>query len=692
MRSQSIISVFILSFICLLATGQNTVPQLKAPKTDQLKLKKEDSLKTDNFLKSLVKAFSFVSKSREKEKKRIEEIIKKHVQEAGLLTLADMKKLNDSLAKNQHLQFDSLTKLINALNKDKEKLAAKMGGLRKGMDSLANTIPGPAEELEMDKLVSNLIPMLKQKAKEEELKEHRIKKLQIVRQLINHPEGVQDTLHINDTLSKSFTLRLQKKEVIGFHPYWRNHQYYLNYNFSVLSSLIYYGYELDSRTGLCKSTHDWDKQEVTDFAKRENCKVYLGVFSESEKGIGALLRSNEAQNTFINSIVTQLALKQANGVNLNFGSPEGSNRLRLLRFMKLLSSRLTAANPDYKITLTIPVLDKNLVYDIKALEPMVEYFIIDFSKKNLRGPIAPITGNDYSMEAGISRYLASNIAPEKFIACLPYHGAVWDAESHGGFLNYIAYSEIAEAYTNEFGYTYDKGTERSDVVFNKTDTIEQLWFDDARTLSEKYDYALNNQLSGVAVWALGNDNFKPELWEVLLDKMVLIDTSNVKEIRKTPPPAPHQKTFWEKIKRELSLYRMLFLHPCDFESMTENGVSGRDEMFLDDYVFHIVLVAFLLLVFTGVYAVIKNRALGDDWPNRRLFLFLLIILTIINMIAVLMYSFLSKDYKGFGAYGGDNSCEVNLITLLKLLCIGFILGGFSMRLLVMPLIKRKEIP
>lgn len=689
MRLPNIIHLFLLSFICFTAAGQTIDPKLKEPKIEQAgKLQKEDSLKTEKFLKSLVKAFSFVSKLREKEKKRVTEIIKKHVQEAGFLSSADIKKINDSLAKHQHVQFDSLVKLINALNKDKERLAKNMGSLKKGMDSLATTIPGPAEELEMNKLVMNLLPMLKEKAKEEDLKEQREKKIQIVRRLITHPEGVVDTMHINDTISKRFTLRVRKKEVIGFHPYWRNNQYYLNYNFSVLSTLIYYGYELDTKTGLCKSTHDWEKQKVSDYAKKENCKVYLGVFCENEKGISALLKSNETQNTFINSVIDQLALKQANGLNLSFGNPEASNRLRLLRFIKLLSSRLTAANPQYRLTLTIPVLDKTLAYDIKALEPMVEYFIIDFSKKNIRGPIVPLKGTDYSLESGIARYLASNIAPEKFIACFPYHGAVWDAETHREFLNYISYSEIAEAYTNEFGYTYDNGTERTDLVFNETDTIEQLWFDDARTLSEKYDYTLGKKLSGVAVWALGNDDFKPELWEVLLDKMVIIDTTNVQEIRKALPPAPHHKTFWEKIRYELHLYKMLFLHPCDFER-----TSGRDEMFLDDYVFHIVLVAFLLLVVTGIYAIIKNRSLGDDWPNRKLFLFILIILTVLNMITLLMYSFLSKDFKGFGAYStDDNSCEVNLITLLKLLCIGFILGGFSMRLLVMPLIKRKEIP
>jgi hypothetical protein len=60
------------------------------------------------------------------------------------------------------------------------------------------------------------------------------------------------------------------------------------------------------------------------------------------------------------------------------------------------------------------------------------------------------------------------------------------------------------------------------------------------------------------------------------------------------------------------------------------------------------------------------------------------------MITILMYSFLHQQFKGFGAYG--NNCEVSLIELLKILGLGFILGGFSWRLLVMPLLKRHEIP
>lgn len=609
-------------------------------------------------------------------------IIKKYVQDANLLSGVDIKKINDSLAKNHHFQIDSLGKLISILNKDKINLSERVSSLKENITSLTASIPEPSEELEMDKLVMNLIPMIKEKAKQEEIEEQRDKKLKIVRSLINQPEGIVDTLNVNDSISKKFTLRLRKKEVVGFYPYWRTTLNYRNYNFGILSSLIYYGYELNPETGLCQDIHDWDKQKVTDFAKTENCRVYLGVFCTAEKGINELLKNNKAQQAFINSIIIQLKVKSANGVNLNFGSPGGGNRLNLLRFIKLLHRELTAANTTYKITLTIPVIDKNFFYDLGVLESMVEYFIIDFTKKNVKGPIVSLSGNDYSLKSGISRYLGSNVPPEKFIACFPYRGVVWDAETNHAFLNYIPYSEIAESYTNDYGYKYDNGTERTDVVFNKIDTNQQVWFDDARTLGEKYNYVLDENLSGVGIWTLGDDEFKPELWNVLLDKMIIIDTTEVQEIKNVKPITPG-KTFWDKIEKEFGLYQSLFQHPCDSQVF--------DTMILDDYIGYITLFALVLLIITGAYTVIKKRSLGDDWPYRKCFLTLLIIFTIINMITILMFCFLSKNFIGFGK-NASNDCEVSFMILLKLLGVGFLLGGISTRILVLPLIKRKEIP
>jgi len=46
----------------------------------------------------------------------------------------------------------------------------------------------------------------------------------------------------------------------------------------------------------------------------------------------------------------------------------------------------------------------------------------------------------------------------------------------------------------------------------------QGWYDDSLSLSLKYDFAINNDLLGVGIWAMGYDGSNPELWDLLSAK------------------------------------------------------------------------------------------------------------------------------------------------------------------------------
>lgn len=58
----------------------------------------------------------------------------------------------------------------------------------------------------------------------------------------------------------------------------------------------------------------------------------------------------------------------------------------------------------------------------------------------------------------------------------------------------------------------------------------QGWYDDKESLSKKYDLAMDKNLLGVGIWALGYDSGYTELWELLKNKF-----SNIE----TPPTTPH---------------------------------------------------------------------------------------------------------------------------------------------------------
>ena len=46
----------------------------------------------------------------------------------------------------------------------------------------------------------------------------------------------------------------------------------------------------------------------------------------------------------------------------------------------------------------------------------------------------------------------------------------------------------------------------------------QVWYDDSLSLSIKYQYAKNADLSGIGIWALGYDDEHPELWDALFNE------------------------------------------------------------------------------------------------------------------------------------------------------------------------------
>jgi len=506
--------------------------------------------------------------------------------------------------------------------------------------------------------------------------QERIKQLRF---LFKHPQGLSICDTISDILYKMYTLRIGKRgEVFGFHPYWMRNKY-LNYNFNLISTLLFYGFELNERTGGYKTVNGWDTVAVINEAKRAGCKVELCVYLKNEKKVSVFLKNNGAQVNLATQLSTLLKEREANGVNIMFDEMEPDNCESFTKFIRLFSKRMKSTNKEFELTVTIPVLDENLNYDIKNLDPYVDHFVIDFTKAQIFGPIVPLKGSRHSLEAGISRCMNTGVAPSKFIACLPYYGALWDFQTMT-FMNYIAYNKIVLDYLPNTPAVPDGQSIRLDLIGLEQDTVQQLWYDDAQMLSDKYEFVLQNDLGGIGIWALGYDNDQPELWNALMDKMLTIDTLDVK-LFTIPKP-----TIWTGIKKELVLYKELFNSPCKF-----NKEGKMNDLKSDDYIGYITSALIALLLLVTLYSIAKSRTLGDDWKFRKLFLRILIAQVILVLISLLMFCFLSPSFTYFGTNSSED-CDTSFGIILIVLGIGFLIGLLAMKLLVFPLIKPKEIP
>ncbi len=635
-------------------------------KKDSIDIKAKEKEIKDKFLKTFYDKISIKKYLRDKEKTRI-------------INVADSL-INKKIAGNSTInkQIVTIVDVLLSLNTEKKKIDTVFVH-----PEVAPTESSEEEktDITIDQLADKLFPLIQEKVKDEENKTTLNKKLNIYRELRLHPGGIIDTLTIDKALSKQYTLKIaQRNEVFGFHPFWRKN--YDDYHFELITTLAYYGYELNGKTGLPKNLNGWDSTGIVKRAQKDGCKVVLSVFCPNKADLSYFLSNEAAQHKFISTIIHCIKTTQkANGVNLMFDIPKGDHRHNFSKFVRKLSAELKIAGQGYELSITVPAYDEFQTYDIKHLSVYANKFIIDFSKKNLYGSLVPLTGNNYSLEKGIHNYLDYKVLPSKFLACMPFRGGLWDYETEL-FNDYIPYSKINELYVNDYGKTYDKNAcaQRSDVVIDG-DTLEQLWFDDPKTLGEKYDLILKNKMGGVAIWYLGDDHNDSDMWNTLVDKMVVFDSTDVVILKKIPA---EETSLWKKIKKELQLYKLLFSHPCDFDQKL------KAQMKADDYIGYVALGFLLLFIIIGLYTIAQRRLLGDDWKQNNFFLSTLIVLVMLVMISGLMFFFLNPDYTSFGHSHDD--CETSFFTILQVLAIGFLIGLLAMRLLVFPLIKRKETP
>ncbi len=640
-----------------------------------------DSTIKKKLVKKLVDSFRFKKNFREKEEKRVISIINRLLLRDTLITAASLRALNKQLEDKEKQHYDTLLFLIQELSTNFGRFkddAANAGA------ELPPVNPGISDG-DIDNLVNKLVPILSEKAAEEKSEEEQREKLKRIRTLLASGGSITDTLPVNDSIAKKYSVRLSRRaEVYGFNPHWVKERY-LNYNFNLLSNLIFYGYELDWKTGDYISLHGWDSSAAVTAAQRQGCKVSLAVFISNTQNIAIFLKNAAAQKKLARNMAGLIAARGANGIHIIFENLDEGDKDRFVRFIRYFSGILKKADSSSLLSISVPVIDDNLAYKVQDLNAYVDKFVIDFSKKNdqFPGPIAPLDGGSNSMVSGISLYLNKNIAPSKFIACLPYRGATWSKVPRE-FIEYQAYNEIKTAFgSNPVVYETQSATARMDFM-SDGDTTEQMWFDDAKTLSKKYDYLLNNELGGAGIWALGYDNGYGELWNLLLEKFVSVDTFDVKILHLVPPKAA-PLSLWGKIMRELREYRLILADPCHDRSK---------EFKSDDYIGYIAVFFLIALLVVSAIYIYNIRNKGDSWIWRKTALRVLIFLVIMVIISTFLYFFLNKNIPLVGLsdkspYGCNPMPFSSLIIIIS---IGFISGLLVMRFLIIPLIRRDDMP
>lgn len=320
-----------------------------------------------------------------------------------------------------------------------------------------------------------------------------------------------------------------KKVVFGWHPYW-NGTTYTEYDFSLLSDIAYFSYEVDPATGSYSTIHSWKTTSLIDLAKNAGTRVSLTVTLFS--GHRTFLENLKSRQTLIDSLISLVSLRGAQGVNIDFEAVPSSQRDNLTQFMKELGTRFHTQLPGSVISIAIPAVDWGNSFDVRNMLPYVDLFIImgyDFyySGSSKAGPVSPKNDGKfwlpYDATRSVRYYLQTGIPNEKLCLGVPYYGYDWPTTDSTVNSNTIG-SGTARLYKDavasalSFGRLWDRHASVPYYSYQNGSSWRQCWYDDATSLGFKYDMVNTYNIGGIGIWALGYDRSTQELWTLLREK------------------------------------------------------------------------------------------------------------------------------------------------------------------------------
>ena len=314
----------------------------------------------------------------------------------------------------------------------------------------------------------------------------------------------------------------QSKIIFGYHPYWAPPGAYKTYDYSVLTTIGYFSYEVDPATGSYITTHGWNYTPIISYAHQRGVKVVLVVTNFGFDENDAILTDTLKQDNLIQNLINLLKQRNGDGVNIDFERIRSERRGDLVRFMKRLVSKLKKEIPSAEVSMTIPPVDWRNAFDTGRLSQICDYLILmgygySWSGSSRAGPVAPLEGTTYNVKRSVNTYLSTGVPPNKLVLGVPLYGYDWPVVDSTKMSQTTGkgspiYYKDAEPKAKTYGKKFDQTTKTPWFNYRKNSNWHQVWYDDSLSLSFKYELVNLKSLAGVSFWALSYEGGRKEIW------------------------------------------------------------------------------------------------------------------------------------------------------------------------------------
>jgi len=373
----------------------------------------------------------------------------------------------------------------------------------------------------------------------------------------------------------------RSRTVFGFYPYWAPG--FSELRFQDLTHLAVFSVEANG-SGQLTNLRGWPNVPLIQAAHGAHVRVVLVCTLFSAAELDALLSTPAARQALIENLVQQVILGGADGINIDFEGVRGPQRENLILFMTELATQLRAAVPGAHLSIDTPAIDWLGAFDYAALAGICDALMImayDYywSGSAYAGPVSPLVvtalWGPYSVQWTVLDYLAKvgEHRSSKLLLGVPYYCYEWP----------VAASVLrAPALDKAVARTYSDASNRAAMFGRNWDTfsatpwyaeiaqtVRQGWYENAESLSLKYDLVFQYGLQGIGIWALTYDRGKSELWD-------LIEQRFPPEILPDPPEITAPATFFDSVGLPIALRAQGSTPVAGYEIAIGTSPGGTD--------------------------------------------------------------------------------------------------------------------
>ncbi len=312
---------------------------------------------------------------------------------------------------------------------------------------------------------------------------------------------------------------LPQKLIVGYYPHWLKSSLPTSkIQFQNLTHIIH-AFAWPTASGEIEYYNGMLDVNLNDKVHEANKKILIAFGGAGlSDGFGSMVTDSLSRTKFVSNVYEFLTKNNYDGIDLDWEFPANEIETKgLTQLIKDLRKTFDLHNPSLLISMAIPASDwfgKHFEYE-KIID-FVDWFAmmgydISGSWFSFAGHNAPLFKgqNDWSWNDGYN-YLHStrSIPNKKLLLGMPFYGKEFNAaglyQSQSGNVLDLRYNEVEEK-INGGNWEYFWDAETKVPYLLNSERTKFITFDDTNSVKEKVEYALEKNVAGVMIWALGQD-------------------------------------------------------------------------------------------------------------------------------------------------------------------------------------------